>query len=293
VTGIEALVADPEPYFTCPICDGTLYVNQREGRYSGQLEWFYICFHCDVGLGRDGYNAALRERGISPARLKAGDFSQLTGRSVRRKRTEQPPTHGLVAGWHERLLYERRVLAWLKRERGLTRETIDKYQLGYDGQAVVFPVYADGELVSVKRRYWPEPWFRRRGKEVWKRTPSGAVAQLYPDLPAGRWALLCEGEPDALLARQNGLPAVTATCGSQLPPSLVQRLSAQQVAIAYDVGAEVAAERAAERLIAAGGQAVVVPLGLPNKGDDLTDWFLTYGRTARELVGLIRKAARS
>jgi hypothetical protein len=284
----DPLVADPEPYFTCPVCGGTLYVNQAQGRYSEQLEWFYLCFPCDAELGRDGYNVALRERGIAPSRLKDGDFSQLTGRSRRGKRPEQPPTPALVDGWHERLLYERRVLEWLTHERGLTLETIREHTLGYDGQAVVFPVYVDGELVSAKRRYWPKPWFKKRGKAVWKRTPSGAVAQLYPGLTAGRWVMLCEGELDALLARQNGLPAVSATCGSQLPPRLVQRLCKRQVAVAYDVGAERAAERAAQRLIDAGGRAVAVPLGLPNKGDDLTDWFLKYRRTRPDLIDLIR-----
>jgi hypothetical protein len=283
----------------CPVCDGTLYINWRLGRYSGKLEPFYLCFPCVAELDHDGYNEALRQHGVEPWRLKKGDFRQLgpplSRRREGRRKVDPPPSIGLVGGWHSRLqtAEHQDVLRWLTDERGLTLETIKRYRLGYDGEAVVFPVYdAAGSLVYVKRRYWPSPWFtNRKGKKVWKRTPDGVSAQLYPNMPRGAWLLLCEGELDALLARQHRLPAVTTTCGVQLPDELVPRFAGRDVAVAYDHGGQQAGARTAEKLRLGEARAWAVDLGLPNDGDDLTDWFLTYGRTRARLIRLIRRAS--
>ena len=95
-------------------------------------------------------------------------------------------------------------------------KTIKGHAIGYDGSAFTLPVFEDRDrcLVSgVKRRFWPSPG--QNGE--WKRGSGGSRARLYPDLPSGGTWLLCEGELDALIARQKiSRPVYQAYTGEQM-----------------------------------------------------------------------------
>jgi hypothetical protein len=270
----------------CPVCghsnlDVTLKPNGREHWVS--------CWSCEAaGLTGAEFLAELAEAvGCRPYQLIEDGPTVLAdylNGAVAAARVPAPlPSEGTIAGLRSRLLSSRRPLAWLRR-RGISEATVRQFELGWNGGAIVFPVRVEaGELVNVRFRLLdPEADPKVRGL-------SGRGAQLYPDVPADGPILLCAGELDALLARQRGLPAVTTTCGARLPDHLVCELGGRRVAVVYDVGEETAAETTAAKLRAAGSEAWAVRLGLPKKGDDLTDWFLKYGRTARELGVLCRR----
>ena len=107
--------------------------------------------------------------------------------------------------------------------------------------------------------------------------------------------LVCEGEFDALLLRQHGFPAVTSTAGTSWSPEWNRHVRGRQVAVVYDAGAfslEIAERRAREFVAAGACEAWAVELGL-EKGEDATDWFVNYGRSADDLRRLIRAARRS
>jgi hypothetical protein len=204
--------------------------------------------------------------------------------------------------WHQAALEEPR-LSYLHEKRGLSLETLAQHLIGYDGRAFTIPIYAPGRhgrgrrLVSVKYRYWPGYWFKKaNGREVSKRTITDGGSSLYPfPLPAGG-VLLGGGELDVLLCRQHGLPAISTTCGANLPEHLVPALAGRRVAVAYDVGEEVQANLTVMRLRRQGGcEAWVVPLRerMTDDGDDLTDWFVKYGYTEIELLRLIKSASRA
>jgi hypothetical protein len=270
----------------CPVCgknnlDVTLKPNGRGNWVS--------CWSCEAaGLTGAEFLAELAEAvGCRPYQLIEDGptfLADYLNGSVVTARVPAPlPSEATIAGLRSRLLSSRRPLAWLRR-RGISEATVHQFELGFNGGAIVFPVRDEaGELVNVRFRLLdPEADPKVRGLY-------GRRAQLYPDVPEDGPILLAAGELDALLARQRGLPAVTTTCGARLPDQLAPRLAGRRVAVVYDVGEERAAETTAAKLRAAGGEAWAVPLGLPKKGDDLTDWFVKYGRTARELSVLCRR----
>ena len=65
----------------------------------------------------------------------------------------------------------------------------------------------------------------------------GHPMQLYPDVPRARAVVLCEGEFDALLTHQRGLPAATSTAGTSWDPAWTGLLAGRRVAVVYDAGA--------------------------------------------------------
>ena len=220
---------------------------------------------------------------------------------ARRIRREEP-SEAKVAGWHAALLADGPRLKLLGRERGLTLKTVADFKIGWDGgrKGYTLPIRnASGELVNVSCR---APKGRSlclpSGERLKMRRLQGVGVKdgglpLYPSPLPPTGGLLCEGEWDALIARQHGLPAFTGLIGKQWNGAWDEYAKGRTIAVAYDVGAEDAAAKTVERLRAAGAKrAWVVPIGLPNGGDDICDWFVTYRRTADELLRLI-KTARS
>lgn len=181
-------------------------------------------------------------------------------------------------------------MAYLLDARGLSRKTIQAARLGYDRErsAITIPVYEGGQLVNVRRRFLsPAAVPKITGL-------AGRGSQLYP-APPGEDFILCEGEFDALLAGQHGLPAVTSTAGTAWKKEWNVYAAERRVAVVFDSGeAPLAiAHRRAEELLATGAvEAWPVDLGLED-GEDLTDWFVTYGRTPEALKRRINRAWRA
>ncbi len=126
---------------------------------------------------------------------------------------------------HEKLGEHRR---WFI-DRGLNDDTIDRERLGYDRRAFVIPVWSEtGELMTL--RY-------RRDDEAFDSSDSGVTVNASPPdnkywgmknrndailynpqalalIETFGYLLICEGELDALLLYQHGLPALSVTNGS-------------------------------------------------------------------------------
>jgi hypothetical protein len=286
----------------CPVCGKRrLDVTPKPPDIRTPSAPYWIgCWVCEAaGLKQEEYLAPLAEAvGTTMAELLKDPLRSLEpylGESANGSGGLRPPpmpmpesiTEGHVGGWRSRLLSEEEPLDYVRGERGLTLATIRRYQIGWDGdrETLTLPIRnGTGEIINLRRR--------RLGPEQPWRGLLGRPCSFFPALRSRRWFLLCEGEFDAMLSIQAGLPAVTTTCGATLPDSLASELAAlgRPVAVAYDVGAEWAAERSAAKLRAAGCQAWVVRLGLPDEGADVSDWFLTYDRKRPELIGLIRRA---
>lgn len=154
----------------------------------------------------------------------------------------------------------------------------------------MLPVFRGGRLVMVRRRFWPDTPASSNGKPIKMVGPRNTPAELYPEVPPGRTLIVCEGEFDALLLRQKGLPAVTSTASTSWKPEWDVHTRDRRVAVLYDSGSLDLAERRAAELVAAGAaHAWAVDLGLGH-GEDVTDWFITYGRSRAELCELVREA---
>jgi hypothetical protein len=199
------------------------------------------------------------------------------------------PTPADIVRWQRQLATDVAAMHYLREKRGLTPSTIRKHHIGYDGERYTLPVYDPFSLVPVNlRRYSPDSARKMIGL-------AGRTSKhLYPSIPLGEWVLLCEGEWDALLARECRLPSVTSTGGVGCwDEQWTQLLRGRDVAIVYDCddAGRLAAARRAEEIRGVARKVAVVDLGLDDH-EDLSDWFLKYGCSRSDLKGLITAAAR-
>jgi hypothetical protein len=281
--------------FTCPLCDG---VQKLDATYKcdsfGRWRWFIGCFSITCSDGSE-YLAALADIvDAEPWQLLEDPLPWLKGLDSGGPSPLDPaplPTHARIEGLTRALTADKRALNYVTRQRGLTRQTIYQHRLGFDGQAIVIPVIdRRNRVVNVRRRFFSP---QADGPKI--TGLRGCAAQLYPPVESSRALLLCEGEFDALLARQHGLPAVTSTAGTSWSPSWDRYLPRRRVAVLYDAGAhsyQLACHRATGLAKAGATDAWAVDLrqaGLDG-GEDLTDWFVTYRFSAKKLVRLIRSA---
>jgi len=123
---------------------------------------------------------------------------------------------------------------YLRNERGLNDDTIRKYQLGYTGDGIRYPILVYGQLCDV-RTYEPNGQPKMRSRK-------GSSPLLFP---FDHWiaddridTLLCAGENDTLLARQFGFNALCVTGGEGTFPDVFLHLfKGRTVNICYDMDA--------------------------------------------------------
>jgi len=195
----SVLTPDTPVYVYCPKHEDSLRKSMRvypNGAY---------CFTCRARLNRAEFSALFSGPERTAAKLLAG--------TLERKRCFRPKVNipAVVQAGCSLLLTNPYKREWLHR-RGLTDETIEYYQLGHYGTAYTIPVYNSiGEVKTVR--------FRRDDEEApeapkyWGiKGESGTL--VYPGIQfVGRIAVMTEGEFDALLLRQEGLPAFSLTNG--------------------------------------------------------------------------------
>lgn len=202
----------------------------------------------------------------------------------------------IVEAWHESLMSNENQRSNLWLMRGISEETIKRFTLGWDqaSRAFSIPVYLeDGRLFNI-RMYRPDApsdrkiyWFRKKDPNI--------PVPLYPvDMLIGTdWVVLCEGEMDALLANQYGIPAVTGTSGaSSWHVDWSERFRDKFVFIAYDrdTAGERGSKLVAEHLEPFASKIHIVRIPLRKKGADVSDLFLNKHYTAEDFKDLLRKS---
>ncbi|MFY9265628.1 MAG: hypothetical protein WAO61_09420 [Solirubrobacterales bacterium] len=229
----------------------------------------------------------------------------------RRKEPEPVPTIRDVHGWRQCLLDNPSLIDYLEQERGLTPKVIGRYRIGFARAgrfstrsfekfgAFTLPVFTwEGEVVTVRRRFYREIPKDENCRPTKYAGLAGHPATLFPSEPDIGPVMLVAGEFDALCGRSNGLPTTSTTCGASLPAELASRFRGRSVAVVFDASEDEqrSADRVVERLLIGGADAWRVDLrdrGLRD-GEDVTDWFVKYGRSARELRRLanVSRASR-
>jgi hypothetical protein len=125
-------------------------------------------------------------------------------------------TEAMVKDWHSALMANNNRLEELESRRGLEEHTITDHQIGWDQsrRCYTIPVRDEkNELVNI-RRYKFDPSEGRR--KIWG-VKGMQMPRLYPidvfDEDPDE-IIICEGEWDALLSTQMGIPAVTRTASA-------------------------------------------------------------------------------
>ncbi|MBV9851644.1 MAG: DUF3987 domain-containing protein [Armatimonadetes bacterium] len=205
----------------------------------------------------------------------------------------KPLDPALAEECHRRLMENDRVRSWLADHRGLSTETLTRFQIGLvkDEQGhwrVTFPVKdAQGHLLNIRRHLfaYKEGLDRANKTLPWAK---GLPAGLFPlaaieDAPD---VTLVEGEADACLANQLGLAAVTGTLGAgNWKPEWTEALrGAQRVTVLYDADESGAAGavKAADALLGAVPDVRIARLP-SGQGKDLTEWIVTHGAAADDV----------
>lgn len=214
----------------CCFCEGDSDSSDKEGHLSLNSEkGVYNCFKC----GARGSKTTLTQHFGDYERTSWQDYSAKTlseapktpskaaqGQKSHPKTSLYKNAENAAKKCHNNLTPEIREYLY---KRGLTDTTIEAAQLGegifYNQQQITIPVKGlDGKIEFLKLRRLPQS---EAGNKYMNWSPSNKnEATLYGgyDLRESRKevALITEGEFDALIARQNGLPvAVSSTAGAR------------------------------------------------------------------------------
>jgi hypothetical protein len=205
------------------------------------------------------------------------------------KSSDKPLTEGKVKAWHRGLMDNEEVRSKFRAKRGLTDETIVQYELGWDAgvNRITIPIRdEDGTLVNVRRyRMDAEP-----SQKMWNWIGCGSPPRLFPLAAlAGDRVLVVEGELDAIICNQHGIPAVSGTGGAgRWDPSWSKAFAGKHTFLLYDNDRDgrIGAKKAQQSLRAHAATVRIIPPVMEEDKSDVTDFFLAGGTTAQLLAAI-------
>jgi DNA primase len=248
-------------------------------------------FACFGKCSWKGTLANLEKRLGNPNKV---DGDQLDFFDTDEKATELPSEKQIIQ-WHERLLGIHRLVQFLRQERGLFDQTINDFQIGFDGLRFTIPIRdLDKVLVNV-RRY--DPHAKRSGDKMLSLAGHGEARIFCPWIVSDSLTVvICEGEMDAIIAQQYGFSAVSPTGGAGTwKPEWSILFREKHVAIIYDndpAGLRGAQKVANSLYIAKARSIRIVKLEDLVKGGDVTDWFVGMGFNAEQLRDRINRTKK-
>lgn len=167
---------------------------------------------------------------------------------------------------------------------------------GDNGTTLYFPVFMYDQIVDI-RQYIP-------GESGDKKIRSQVGARMGMVIPYDnilqsnqeKVLLLCAGEKDMAVAASNGFQACTITGGENTPPKILNLFHNRKVAILYDndSAGKTGARRVAKTLQPVAQWVKVVEKHheiCKEKGEDITDFFTKYHKTAKDLIACIEETA--
>ena len=246
----------------------------------------FKCFGCDTG--GDIITFVQYSLGFDK-RQKAVEWLSLTFKLAVAKLFNAQ----LVHSYHERLLQSDALVTLLLEKKGIEKNTIVSYKLGYDGQRITIPIWNEfGQCLNV-RRYLPGAKFNKFISS--KGYPGKA---LYP-ISSLETDTLCitEGELKALLLIQNGFPAVSSISGANTwEKEWSGYFLNKTVYLIFDIdrAGKLAAQKVGISIIDGGAKEVrIIDLPLSAKKyptGDITNFFVDEKCTTEELTRVINES---
>lgn len=228
--------------------------------------------------------------------MSDADVIDISTRKKRRRQNRPAPTDEEIRAWTTRLLDDDELLNKFVNRRGITASTLEEFEIGWsdDDAAYTIPIKdADGLLLNV-RLYRIED--EQGTTKIW--SWGGAdmdPSAIFPErvLKENDRILICEGEWDALVANQAGVPAVTGTTGAkQWMSKWNRKFTGKDVYICYDrdQAGDDGAEKVARNL--SGTAHLVAKVDLPLEwrekgGLDVTDFIYKMGHTKEDLLAVM------
>lgn len=204
---------------------------------------------------------------------------------------KKPLPQDRVFKQHGALMKQAKVLAIIHEDKGLTDETVIKYQLGWNKDRVSIPIFDKDRVLVNIRRWKPRA---KKFKVINERGFGGR--RLYPiEAMEEDVVLVIEGETKALLLRQMGFNAISPTGGAGTwAKEWNQLFRGKTVYVVYDIDSagRAGAQRIASALngIAAALYNVALPLNLKEfPHGDVTDWVVGLGATSEDVADLLEQ----
>lgn len=175
---------------------------------------------------------------------------------------------------------------------GISDEVLDELHVASsDTDNLMFPVFMYDHLLDI-RKYNPGAHPKMRSRTG---CPAGLIIpyDIWKETPANKVTILCAGEKDMAVARSKGLNAITFTGGETSKPKMLEPFRDRIVAICYDnddAGKAGAIKVATELSSVASTVKIVTGFHeiCKESGEDITDFFIKYGKTKADLVQYIK-----
>jgi hypothetical protein len=254
-----------------------------------------VLVKCHAGCSVDAVLGAfgLSKRDLFPSPRPAGHRARPEAPKPPGRKAAEPRRFDerAIEAYRAALLVDVHWLERLERTRGWSREAVERFGVGLDGDRVVFP-YRDaaGQLVGLAR-YQPDPGLRQEAPKL--HAAPGSRRELFPppEEVDGDPVFLAEGEADALAALSVGLAAVAVPGVACWRREWRERFSGRRVVSVFDCDepGRAAASQIAADLVGVAAEVRLVDLD-PDRSDgyDLTD-FLLHGSVA-DLERLVHEA---
>lgn len=195
----------------------------------------------------------------------------------------------VVEEFHKDLFDHQKVVEYIKQVRGLTEESIKKFQIGWDGERITIPIYNEEKKIVNIRRYKP---YTKKMKMLNYKIGYGE-SKLFPFENLRKQDIfLCAGEWDTFVALQKGINAVTTTSGEgSWKIEWNEHFKNKNVCIVYDVDQEgqSAAIKIAEALKESTSQIKIVNLPSEIKGYDISNFFVDDKKTIKDFMAIVEK----
>ena len=210
---------------------------------------------------------------------------------------------GLIQEYHQKLMsLTGPIRDMLKERRGLTDETLKRFQLGWDGERITIPIYDEyNTLVNFRRYKWnstDDQWKVLNYVDEYNNSYGevrifGIDRVVDPEVEYVVWA---EGEMDRICAEQHGFPTACATSGAGTwkPDWTKLFRNKKRVYLAQDndEAGRIATQKLCEKLYRVVDVYVINwPENFPVKGD-ITDFFTKCGQTSQDFQALLDNATR-
>jgi hypothetical protein len=295
--------ADGEQRGYCPIHEDP----ELSSTPSASFNFRKSVFHCMSSCGGMSFtnllNAIREDEGDdgedAPSRPgRSAGVRTIDDAPSKRGRTKPLPSEEQLEKFTEALLASPRHSKFMREARGLSNETIERFQIGWDSARSRYTVPvrdADGVLVNV-RMYKPEAKDPKDKMESWGQGWGSRRLFLPHVLAEHDEVIVTEGEMDAILGQQHGLPTMTHTAGASAWNKEWDPLFANKtVFICYDVdkAGQEGAVKAALSISRQAAEVFIIRLPGTAKGFDLTDYLTSWGGTAEDFRALMDESRKN
>jgi hypothetical protein len=282
----------------CPICEDPATSKSESANFNFGKGVFH-CQSCGWGGKLSDLKKKLeKEKGFNfrSARMKGAQATpemRSTFRERKDPEAEKPlPTMEDLKKYHNRLMRSEERLRYITRMRGLSAETLVDWNIGYDGERYLIPVFDENfDLVNV-RRYKPNT---TGNNKMLSWGPGYGTARIFGEYILGKndEVVLTEGELDCIVLNQAGIPAVTHTAGaSTFKAEWGKKFKDKVVYICYDNDdtGKKGAQKAAFHIRPHAEAVYILELPVDTRGFDVTDYLVKEGAGAEDFRELMRAA---